>query len=742
MTERVARGIGALFAILAPITVFAVTAPFISNVGITNLTPGSATVNWLTTIPADSQVFYGTTSAYGSQTTLDPSLVTSHLQTLTGLTPNTLYHYQVRSTASGILHTLGDFIFTTPPNIVQGMIGSVSVSAITGTSATITWVTNVPADSEVDYGPTTSYSRYPWVVPGLVTAHSVTLAPLAPNTLYHFRVRSIDASGNEGISADYTFTTAADQSPPFFSAISPSFIMSNEATITWTTSSQADSQVDYGTTTSYGSSTALDTGMVTAHSQTLNGLIPGTLYHYRVKSRDGMGNLSMSADSTFTTAAFSLFLPQLSLVTNSYSAIAVSNFDQTPATLNLTALDGTGAYVQGSNITNPVTVSLNAGSQLPLIVDQLFGPGISSIWPLGWSFINSSTTRLAGFFLTFDDTLSLMDGANISTSLLSSLILPETGSQDYTKLLLANPGGNSASVKIDLVKTDGTVRSTMQTSIQGFGAYTADLKGEVFPGIATDPSDYVRVTSSNGLIPYEFFGNVSRDVAVLAGQDLNGGATTLYSPQYVVGGPWNSTLSIVNLGSTGGTVTLKLVGDDGIQIGSTRTVPIAANGKIFVSDPAFFLGSAPTQVTQGYVLAMSSGPMLSGSVVFSDAAQGTFITSLPLVSTLQQSQVLSQVASNTTFFTGVAILNPNSTDATVRIDVYTSTGQLDQSLAQVLPAGHRMSRLLTDYFPALVGQNRSSGYIRVTSNQGVACFGVFGTTTLSVLSAIPAQPTP
>ncbi len=742
MPKSLAGGAAIVFVLLASLTVFAVTTPFIFNVGVTNLTPGSATINWTTSLPADSQVFYGTTSTYGSATILDPALVTSHSQTLTGLMPNTIYHYQVRSTASGTLHTLGDFIFVTPPNVVQGMISNVGVSGITSTSVTITWTTNTPADSEVDYGLTTSYSRYPWVVPGLVTAHTVTVAPLAPNTLYHFRVRSIDASGNEGISGDSTFTTGADQSPPFFSAISPSFVMSNEATITWTTSSPADSQVDYGTTTSYGSSTSLDTSMVTAHSQTLNGLVPGTLYHYRVKSRDGMGNLSMSADSTFTTAAFSLFLPQLSLVTNSYTAIALSNFDQTPASLNLTALDGTGAYVQGSNITNPVTVSLNAGSQLPLIVDQLFGPGISSIWPQGWSFINSSTAKLTGFFLTFDDSLTLMDGADISSSLLNSFILPETGSQSYTKLLLGNPSGNTASVAVDLVKTDGTVRSTAQTTIPGFGAYSADLKTGIFPAIASDPSDYVRVTSSDGLIPYEYFGNVSKDVAVLAGQDLHGGATTLYSPQYVVGGPWNSTLSIVNLDATPGTVTLKLVGDDGSQIGGTQALSIAGNGKIFISDQAFFLGSAPTQITQGYVLVTSSGVRLSGSVVFSDGSQGVFITSLPLVSTLQQSQVLSHVASNGTFFTGLAIMNPNSTDATVRIDVYTSTGRLDQSLAQILPAGHRMSRLLTDYFPALAGQDRSSGYIKVTSDQGVACFGVFGTSTLSVLSAIPAQPAP
>ena len=115
------------------------------------------------------------------------------------------------------------------------------------------------------------------------------------------------------------------------------------------------------------------------------------------------------------------------------------------------------------------------------------------------------------------------------------------------------------------------------------------------------------------------------------------------------------------------------------------------------------------------------------------------MTALPLVSTLQQSLVLSHVASNGTYFTGLSILNPNNTNANVKIDVYTSDGTLDKSTTQAIPAGHRVSRLLTEYFPDLVGQNRTSGYVRVNSDIGVACFGVFGTQRLSVLSAIPAQ---
>jgi len=54
----------------------------------------------------------------------------------------------------------------------------------------------------------------------------------------------------------------------------------------------------------------------------------------------------------------------------------------------------------------------------------------------------------------------------------------------------------------------------------------------------------------------------------------------------------------------------------------------------------------------------------------------------------------------------------------------------------------RKSQLLTQYFPQLVGQNISSGYIKVTSDRNVASFALFGTANLSVLAAVPPQAIP
>lgn len=72
------------------------------------------------------------------------------------------------------------------------------------------------------------------------------------------------------------------------------------ATITWKTNGNADSTVEYGLTTGYGS-TKTNPFMETNHTITLSGLAPGTLYHWRVISSDQGGNRYVSTDYTFRT---------------------------------------------------------------------------------------------------------------------------------------------------------------------------------------------------------------------------------------------------------------------------------------------------------------------------------------------------------------------------------------------------------------------------------------------------------
>ncbi len=91
-----------------------ITPPTFSGVNASSIGQTGATITWTTNEAGDSQVYYGTTVGYGSQTSLDSSMVTSHSQILSGLTANTTYHYQVRSEdGSGNQGMSGDFTFMT-----------------------------------------------------------------------------------------------------------------------------------------------------------------------------------------------------------------------------------------------------------------------------------------------------------------------------------------------------------------------------------------------------------------------------------------------------------------------------------------------------------------------------------------------------------------------------------------------------------------------------------------------------
>ena len=113
-----------------------------------------------------------------------------------------------------------------------------------------------------------------------------------------------DAAGNIGTSAGVTVTVAnigaSAVTGPVISQVTLS-VQSSAATIGWTTNTPTDTQAEYGLTTSYGSLTPLNSSLVTSHSQVISGLAPNTWYNFRMRSRDGAGNLAVSGNYKFKT---------------------------------------------------------------------------------------------------------------------------------------------------------------------------------------------------------------------------------------------------------------------------------------------------------------------------------------------------------------------------------------------------------------------------------------------------------
>ncbi|MFC2022585.1 fibronectin type III domain-containing protein [Chloroflexota bacterium] len=103
------------------------------------------------------------------------------------------------------------------------------------------------------------------------------------------------------VTANFTQTGTVDTTPPLCTNITATNITQTGAQIRWTTDEPADTQVEYWA--SPGDFTTLNPTLLTSHIVSLTGLEPETTYHYKVMSRDGAGNLTVSGEQTFVTAS-------------------------------------------------------------------------------------------------------------------------------------------------------------------------------------------------------------------------------------------------------------------------------------------------------------------------------------------------------------------------------------------------------------------------------------------------------
>jgi len=346
------------------------TAPAITGIAASGIGQTGATIGWTTNEPADTQVEYGLTTAYGASTVLNVTLSTTHSAVLAGLTAGTLYHYRVKSRdAAGNLATSADASFTTSaastaPGCVTSAGAWANAAIAPQTGAFTVEFDAVPSMAKMDglvglaNGAATAYTSLATAVRfnnagaidarnGAAYAAAISI-PYAAGASYHIRIpvnltaRTYSVYVRQGSAAEqmlasgYAFRTeqntvttlnglglfasagglqicavkttsgsTADVTPPVVTGVAVSQVSQTGATVGWTTNEAADTQVEYGATAAYGSSTALNTTRSTTHSVALTGLAPATLYRYRVKSRDAAGNLATSADATFTTAATS-----------------------------------------------------------------------------------------------------------------------------------------------------------------------------------------------------------------------------------------------------------------------------------------------------------------------------------------------------------------------------------------------------------------------------------------------------
>jgi phosphodiesterase/alkaline phosphatase D-like protein len=294
-----------------------INVPTVTTGSATNVTGNSAMLNGTVNPNGSGFIQYyfqwGLTANYGKKTDLqDISGGTSTINVsanITGLTPNTTYHYQLWARGeSGYWVTGKDMTFTT-----HGKPSATTKAAtdISSNYARLNGTVNpngISATHYWEYGTTTAYgSKTNTWGDGSGTSDAnvwADVGSLPPHTTYHFRFVATNSAGT-GYGADMTFTTTAPK--PSVTTGPAASVTTESARVTGTVNPNGlptTCHFVYGTTTNYKQGIGkLAAGNGTSNVKIaidLTGLHPNTSYHYELVCENSSG-IVYGSDMAFKT---------------------------------------------------------------------------------------------------------------------------------------------------------------------------------------------------------------------------------------------------------------------------------------------------------------------------------------------------------------------------------------------------------------------------------------------------------
>jgi len=259
---------------------------------------------------------------------------------------------------------------------------AITAAATAITSATATLNANYNANATTlnlffDYGLTNAYGTSVAATPASLTGSTLTpgtyaLAGLLPQTTYHFRARGVTTGGLIVYGSDMTFTTTA--LPPTVVTLAASAITGTTATLNGTVNANGSSSTisfDYGLTVAYGANVAgvppTATGSTAIPSlYNLTGLVPNTLYHFRINGVNS-GGTTNGSDLTFTTAAIAPTVTTTAataITTNGATVNGTVNANNASTTVyfdyGLTVAYGTTVNAVPPTVTGTATTNVSA----------------------------------------------------------------------------------------------------------------------------------------------------------------------------------------------------------------------------------------------------------------------------------------------------------------------------------------------------------------------------------------------
>ena len=435
---------------------------------------------------------WGPTTSYGNKTAEPPgddggsgNGPQSISTPLTGLQSDTTYHYRVIASNTGGTSTGLDHTFTTVA-AVTGLTTD-GITGLTGSTATLhgSW-TGEGASTQYyfQWGFTPLYDRTSPMPAGDggsgvgPQSVSVALTDLLPTAIYHYRIVATNPDGTS-LGEDRTFATPQLAASKYLPVLK---LTTSSAEVRGTVNPQSTGSTtyhfDYGTDTAYGSSTpeSSPVGSDSAEhpaSAVIEGLAPGTTYHYRLVATSPTG-IGYGTDQTLTT------VPNLPAVTESHT----SGVSASEVVLNAAVKPGFGptvVYFQYGPTPSYGSATVTSGP-LPADDDEhLVSSGVGGLAMDTTYHYRAVAINFAGTSYGADDTLTTaglpkLGGNSVSnvtttTATLNAEVNPSLAATTYRFEFGADSTYGSSSPEVPLGASDD-VGHPISVTLTGLSPHT------------------------------------------------------------------------------------------------------------------------------------------------------------------------------------------------------------------------------------------------------------------------------
>ena len=694
----------------------------------------SPTLAWSNTGALSYDLLYGTDPLFTSNTTTQNVTTTSYA--LSGLSNSTIYYWKVKANYSaGSSDYSGSYSFTTIMNDVT-LIDPV-INKNVSTTPTLSWNTVIGAATyDVEVHRNAGFTDSPVAgMTGLTSGSWVVNTTLSNGTKYYWRARGNNSgvTGNWSYHTDPSFTTNSNI-PVLISPGNYAINVPTSTILTFSNTGATTYNLQYGTDPTFTINTI--TQPMTGTALTRIGLLPSTVYYWRVQAVYPTGPSEYSAGYSFTTVMSAVILADpiinkkvTTTPTLSWnSLIGATSYDievYDNAEFNGTPVTGTTSYTSTSYI---ITSPLTNGAKYYWRVRGR-NSGATGSW--------SSATTPEPSFTTSSDIPTLLLPANFSINipLSTTLTWSNTGAVSYTLQYSADPAFSTNTQITGITSTNQLISDLVKSKVYYW---------RVCAVYATNTSEWSSTNSFTTLL------DVVTLVDPVNNKNVSTAPTLTWNP--LMGAATYDVEVFNNPEFTGTAIT----GKTGLNTASWVVSPALANGAKYYwrvmardalgnsggwsahTDPSFTTSSdIPALLTPGnYSINIPLSTTLSwsntgaASYILEYSSDPTFSTGTQLSGITTTEQIITGLNRSKVYYWRVQAVYPTDTSAwssgysfTTILDAVTLVDPVNNKLVSVSP---------TLTWSPLVGAE--SYNVEVFNNASFTGTAVTGTTGLTTTS--------